>query len=176
MTAAGDGGTDNLEIERTFLLRRCPILPEPIERLEIEQGYLPGDGELEGRLRRVRREDGRIDHVHTVKRGSGLVRQEVERPISAEEFDRHWSATQGRRLRKTRHRVAVGAIVWEIDVFHDLPPVEGRPLCMAEVEIPQGIDPASVPIPGWLSPEVLREVTEEPRFRNFALATASARI
>jgi len=169
-------GASGLEIERTFLLQRMPVWPtSPVEpeRLEIEQGYLVGDGTIEGRIRRVRSADGGERYFHTIKRGVGLVRQESEREIGKSEFDRHWPSTVGRRLRKTRHRIAVEDLVWEIDCFHDLPPIEGRNLVMAEIEIPEGRDPHSITVPAWIASEIVREVTEEPRFRNFALATAS---
>lgn len=170
-------GTPGVEVERTFLLRAMPAFPPgDVERLEIEQGYLPGGGELEGRIRRVRREDGREEYVHTVKRGTGLIREETERAIDAADFAAAWPRTAGRRLRKTRHRIRHGALTWEIDQFHGLPPIEGRSLVLAEVEIPSGMDPASVPIPDWVAAEMVREVTEEPRYRNYALAAASATI
>lgn len=169
-------GSGGLEIERTFLLRGMPLFPAPVELVEIEQGYLPGGGLIEGRLRRSRDADGREMHFHTVKSGLGLVRQETEKRIDPVLFDQQWPRTCGRRLRKTRHRIKVDGLTWEVDRFHDLPDIEGRPLIMAEVEIPESIDPAGIPIPRWIAEQVVREVTEEPRFRNYALAIASATI
>ena len=57
-----------MEIERVFLLDRLPTLPSDAERLRIEQGYLPdpepgidAGAVLEGRLRRVTRDNGRVE-------------------------------------------------------------------------------------------------------------------
>lgn len=166
----------SLEIERVFLLRAAPRLSDEVERLEIDQGYFPSDGNLEGRIRRVRRGGGKTSFTHTVKRGAGLVREEEERSIDQAEFDRLWCLTEGRRISKRRSRVPDGPLVWEIDEFVGLPPIEGRSLVLAEVEIPRGVDPSSVRIPEWLAGLIVREVTHEPRFRNYALATRSATI
>lgn len=153
-----------LEIERVFLLARLPDLPPGAEAVRIEQGYLPDEGAhgLEGRLRRATAASGQVRCTHTVKRGLGLVRTEEERALSPEEFERLWPATAGRRLVKTRHRAREGALVWEVDAF------EGLDLVLAEVELPSADHQA--PLPPWLAPHVVREVTEEPEFRNFALA------
>jgi CYTH domain-containing protein len=155
-----------LEIERVWVLRQCPELPPGAEVWHIEQGYLPGPAEApgfpEGRLRRVGRLDGSTVYVHTTKRGSGLVREETERPISAEEFERWWPATAGRRIAKTRYRVREGGLIWEIDAFRTLP------LVMAEVELP---DEGHVfELPTWLAKVVAKDVTYDARYRNAALA------
>lgn len=166
----GDGTAPRagLEIERVFLLRGMPPLPDGAAAFEIEQGYLPpADGveDLEGRLRRQVDPDGRVHRLLTRKHGRGLVRREEERPLAAEEFDRWWPRTEGRRIRKRRHRVPEGGLVWEIDRF------EGIDLVLAEVELPSPETP--LPVPAWLAPLVLREVTEDPRYRNFEIARRS---
>jgi len=141
--------------------------------LRIDQGYLPetgaaeGDEEAgEGRVRRIVADDGSTRMTHTIKRGSGVRRTEIERAISADEFERYWPRTEGRRLRKKRYRIADvsagGAVVWEIDEFVDLG------LVLAEVELPSADQ--RVDLPSWLAPLVVREVTDEPSYRNYALA------
>lgn len=170
------------EIERVYLLR---ALPTPLPRGEvwrIDQGYLPlrstaNDGDshspgapiaphqLEGRLRRITHSDGSVEHIHTVKSGIGLVRQEIERGIDAETFAREWPRTIGRRLEKVRTRISVGDRLWEIDQFTQIP------LVLAECELPSADAPLE--IPDWLAPFIVREVTEEPAFRNAELALRS---
>jgi len=157
----------DLEIERVFLLERPPELPPGAEAIEIEQGYLPddeaGDGPFaEGRLRRKRYPDGRVACVHTIKRGEGMVREEQERAIDEAELEAAWPRTAGRRIRKTRHRVDDGGRTWEVDVFRDMD------LAMAEVELDSA--EAEVELPAWLAPVVRREVTDDPRYRNYELA------
>ena len=155
------------EIERVFLLSALPSPMPAGEQWRIDQGYLPpaagtDPAQLEGRLRRIERPDGTVEFVHTLKRGVGLVREEVERTIGQAEFDREWPRTAGRRLRKVRTRIAHGRHVWEVDRFLDLPVL----LAECELEHPD----EHLDVPAWLAPVVLREVTEEPAFRNSELA------
>jgi CYTH domain-containing protein len=167
------------EIERVYLLRALPTPLPHGEVWRIDQGYLPprstvNDGDshspgapiaphqLEGRLRRITHSDGSVEHIHTVKSGIGLVREEIERGIDAETFAREWPRTIGRRLEKVRTRISVGDRLWEIDQFTQIP------LVLAECELPS-ID-APLDIPDWLAPFIVREVTEEPAFRNAELA------
>lgn len=156
------------EIERVWLLRAMPAVPAGAERWMIEQGYLPvAEAESpqfpEGRLRRITLRDGGVRRFHTVKRGAGLVREEIEREIDEAEFARWWPATEGRRLRKIRHRFTHAGRTWELDEFLDLP------LVMLEVELPD--ERAEATMPASLAAVVEREVTEDSRYRNFALAT-----
>jgi CYTH domain-containing protein len=61
-----------------------------------------------------------------------------------------------------RTRIAHGHHVWEVDRFLDLPVV------LAECEL--GSADERLEMPAWLAPFVVREVTEEPAFRNSELA------
>lgn len=155
-------GDATYEIERVWLLSALPPVPPGSERWTIEQGYLDAASGTEGRVRSITHPDGRREFVHTIKSGEGLVREETERPITAEEFDRLWPATVGRRIRKVRHRARDGALVWEVDEFLDWP------LVMAEVELPDAS--TEVTPPAWLRAVLGREVTDDPRYRNSALA------
>ena len=155
-------GEPTYEIERVWLLSAVPAIPAGAERWTIEQGYLDAASGVEGRVRSITHPDGRREFVHTTKSGEGLVREERERPITAEEFDRLWPSTLGRRIRKVRHRVREGALVWEVDEFLDWP------LAMAEVELPDASTEATPP--AWLRAVLGREVTNDPRYRNSALA------
>ncbi len=176
MSAPGGGAGPGREIERVWTLSARPSIPAGAEVWEIEQGYLApiaADEESlakagfpEGRLRRIVEPGGRERFFHTIKRGSGVVREEIEREITREEFDAAWPRTSGRRLAKTRHRVRERVegreLVWEIDFFRDLP------LSMAEVELPD--EHAACPFPAWLAPVIALEVSEDARYRNAALA------
>jgi len=158
---------DSVEIERSYLLRAMPALPPNGEVWRIAQGYFAADsqGGIEGRLRRVVHSDGRCEFFHTVKRGFGLVREEIERQIDGQEFERLWPRTEGQRLSKTRHRIPAddgSGLVWEIDRF------DGIDLVLAEVELPAAeVQPR---IPPWLAGLIVRDVTEEPEYRNSRIA------
>lgn len=164
-------GERHLEIERKFLLDRVPNMPRAAAVWHIEQGYLdpssppPHSGHDEfrsGRLRRILFNDGSTRCFHTIKSGVGIARLENEREISVAEFEQHWPRTANRRLTKTRHRIADGNLVWEIDVFDDLP------LALAEIELPSiEVQPE---FPDWLKLHVIREVTYDPQYTNASIA------
>ncbi len=154
------GGGDR-EIERKFLLRRMPRLPEGAVRTEIAQGYRPGERLVE-RIRRVRRDGEPPRYYRTVKLGSGINRTEVEEEADEAIFRRLWPLTAGRRIRKLRFKVPEGGLTWEIDRFR------GRRLVLAEVELPS--EDADLPIPDWLSDHLVRDVTGEDEYVNVNLA------
>jgi CYTH domain-containing protein len=160
VTAASDDGAPTREIERKFLLRALPPRARDVAPDEIEQGWLPGERLIE-RLRRTR--VGSAERYYrTVKLGAGVSRIEVEEETTPDVWTTLWPLTAERRIAKRRHKVAEGALVWEIDDF----PALG--LTVAEVELPDA-DAAPAP-PEWLAPYVVREVTEERGFTNFELA------
>ena len=162
------------EIERVWVLRAAPTIPPGlrVETWEIEQGYLapaaPSEAALaklgfpEGRLRRIVEPSGARRFFHTVKSGSGIVRIETEREITQAEFDAAWPRTDGRRLAKTRQRVEVDGLVWEIDVFRDLP--------LVTVEVELASETQECAVPPWIAVLIDREVSDDPRYRNSALA------
>ena len=164
------GGTaPGVEIEKKYLLRAMPALNGPeveaVEAVEdIEQGYVPGTKLVE-RLRRVRGADGGEKLLRTMKLGTGIRRIEVEEECPRDLFERFWPLTAGRRIRKARHKVRAGQLVWEIDRFSD------RDLVVAEVELPS--EDTEVTLPAWLAGSVVREVTGEKAYTNEALASAA---
>ena len=164
--SAGDSATPGVEIERRFLLSSRPDFPAPPLVLTMRQGYLPDDSEPGGRIREVTHVDGTAHYVHTIKRGHGVAREETERPLDRAAFDALWPRTEGRRIAKTRHVVHDGPRTWDIDQFVD------RDLVIAECELARADD--ACPIPTWLASYVVREITGDAAFSNYALATAGA--
>jgi CHAD domain-containing protein/CYTH domain-containing protein len=148
------------EIERKYLLSGVPAIAVALESEEIEQGYLPGERLVE-RLRHVRA-GGAERYLRTVKSGSGMSRLELEEPMDPAIFARLWPLTDGRRLRKRRHRVPEGDRVWEVDEYLD------RELVVAEIEL--GSEHEEVHPPAWLAPVLVREVTDDASYSNRALA------
>jgi CYTH domain-containing protein len=160
-----------LEIERVYLLRALPDLPEHARAYRIEQGYLPdpdpaevpGEGSVvEGRLRKQTDPEGRVKRVHTIKKGEGMVRTELEEELDEAAFAALWPRTEGRRISKTRYKVDEDGLTWEVDAFDALD------LVMCEVELP-AVETEST-LPAWLAPHVVRELTEDARYRNYELA------
>ena len=149
-----------LEIERKYLLTAVPSRVAGCAVLEVEQGYLPGVL-IKERIRRTTQGES-VRWYRTFKSGFGLVREEIEEETTARVFEAMWPLTEGRRIRKRRYLVPEGDLVWEIDEFLD------QELVLAEVELPA----ASVipPIPEWLRPVLVAEVTGDPSYNNSTLA------
>ncbi|HEX5871935.1 MAG TPA: CHAD domain-containing protein [Longimicrobium sp.] len=157
-----DGAADpDVEIERKYLLRRMPSLPEGAVRTEVVQGYLPGE-RLQERVRRIRRTGEPPRYYRTVKLGAGVRRTEIEEETDQATFRRLWSLTRGRRVRKLRFKVPEGGLTWEIDRF------AGRRLVLAEIELPS--EDYQVQIPAWLLDHIERDVTGEDEYVNINLA------
>jgi CYTH domain-containing protein len=149
------------EIERKYLLRELPARVGDAPSMELDQGYLPGD-RINERVRRVRSAAG-VRYYRTIKAGSGIERFEVEEVTSELFFTTVWPLTRGHRIQKRRYLVPSDGVTWEIDEFLDR---EG--LWLAEIELERA-DDVVVP-PEWLRRAIDREVTEDPRYTNHALA------
>jgi len=147
----------NREIERKFFFDSNQPLGKPTRSQALEQGYLPGTGEWEIRLRR-----SGTDHRYTMKTGTGLDRGEWEIRVSPEDFETLWSRTQGQRIVKVREKYTWKGHTVEVDRY--AAGLEG--LTVAEVEF-SGLDAArSFTLPKAFGPEL----TYDPRFKNRALA------
>lgn len=154
-----------LEIERKYLLRFLPDEARAGTRLDITQGYVPGE-QLHERVRRVSVRQGRgraeVHFYRTIKLGEGVTRTEIEEETTQGIFDTLWPLTKGRRIRKRRYRVEVGDRTWEIDEFVN------RKLVLAELEVEA--EDEKIMFPKWLARAIRREVTTEPQYQNINLA------
>jgi adenylate cyclase len=140
------------EIERKFLVRGAAWRGQGPSR-RIRQGYLSRDKE---RVVRVRLED-RNAWLTIKSIARGAVRDEFEYaipPADAEYLLARLCLPPV--IDKTRHEVAVGGLVWEVDEFHGS--ISG--LVLAEVELPQADYPLA--IPDWVG----AEVTGQPEYYN----------
>ena len=146
------------EIERKFLVKKLP--PELIRHKgkEIRQAYLCQEAhEYEIRIRAIDR-----DYYLTVKKGTGLIRQEVEISIPEKEFEYLWQMAGSQVITKTRYLCPYEGHVIELDIFSG----KWSGLHLAEVEFPsEGESSLFVP-PTWFG----QEVTENPDYRNGNLA------
>lgn len=156
----GSPSGPTLEIERKYLLRGLPERVRGVAPLLVEQGYIPGTL-IRERIRRTER-GGATRWYRTFKSGTGLVREELEEETTAEIFEAMWPLTLGRRIFKRRYEVPEGSHLWEVDEFTD------RELVLAEVELSRADE--VVEIPDWLAPWLVREVTDDPAYRNSVLA------
>jgi CYTH domain-containing protein len=148
------------EIERKFLIDRVPS--DAPEGDPIEQGYVPLESE-ESELRLRRRVAA---FTVTVKRGTGLEREEHEFGILPAMFAIVWPLTEGARIEKERARIPHGELTIELDRYRG--DLEG--LVVAEVEFPNSEDADAFEPPDWFG----REVTGEPAYSNRELAVHGA--
>ena len=157
-----------LEIERKWLIRMPDLaqLAQKADRvIDMEQVYLTGGAS--GVSMRVRKsvEQGTVTyHRNEKQKLTDMVRIEREETIDA----KHYNILLGfadpklRTIEKTRYCVKLEqGLTAEIDVF---PFWQDRAFC--EVELPAADTP--VTLPDWL--DVIREVTEDKRYTNLALA------
>lgn len=124
-----------------------------------------------GRIRAIESEAGprsEVRYIHTLKSGSGLIRREIERPLSRSAFEAAWALTEGRRLEKTRWRIPDHGVLWEIDRFET--PAAASGLVLAEAEAPSEAAAMALVPPEWLAPVVDREVTDDPGYTNAEIA------
>ena len=142
-----------LEIERKFLiaLPDAALLGEKsVKRLAIAQVYLRGGDETR--------------YYYTEKtRVTAVTRIEREHEIPAAEFEALLSERDEalRTIEKTRYLVPFEGHTLEIDVF---PFWSDRAFCECELQS----EDEPLPLPDWL--HVYREVTDDPRYTNRALA------
>lgn len=151
---------EEVEIERKYLLRSMPKLPDGAVVLRMDQGYLPGERLVE-RVRRVQGPD-ETRYFRTIKLGTGVKRIEIEEETDEGTFQALWRLTKGRRVIKRRHVVRDGDWTWEIDKF------VGRKLVLAEVELPD--ETVQADPPDWLKRRIVRDVTGDPEYLNVNLA------
>ena len=149
-----------IEIERKFVLSEIPRSDVLGTGEALRQGYVAEEGDVAVRVR-ITEQAATL----TVKAGAGLSRTEVEVAISLDEAEALWPHTEGRRIDKTRHRVAhddLGDRHADVDVYAG--PLTG--LCTAEVEFESEDDARAFSPPSWFG----REVTGEVGWSNSALA------
>lgn len=144
-----------VEIERKFLIHK-PSFLAPEGGQKIVQGYLCQE---DGRTVRVRLRKG--TGTLTFKGPTqGATRAEFEYEIPAKDVEELLEHCAGRVVRKTRHRILVGAHTWDVDIFEG----DNAPLLLAEVELSDEAE--SFEHPPWLG----EEVTHDSRFANYSLA------
>ena len=155
-----------LEIERKYLIRmpdQTTLESESTKFIDMEQIYLLSDNGSSCRIRRSRCNGEETLYFTEKLFITHVTRVEREREISSEEWAALLSRAdpQRRPIVKRRWCVPYAGHVLEIDVF---PVWKDRAFCEAELSSEE----EALELPDWI--EIIREVTEDPRYTNNALA------
>jgi adenylate cyclase len=144
------------EIERKFLVVGDAWRRRATGKSHIVQGYL-----ARGRRStiRVRIKDDRQATLTIKSRERGSSRSEFEYRVALKDARAMLELCGNSRIEKTRYTVPHGKLTWEIDVF--LHPAD---LVLAEIELESADE--DFKLPKWLG----EDVTDDPRYRNSALA------
>lgn len=145
------------EIERKFLVKDDAWKELGGERTRIVQAYIASGEKAQ---LRVRIRDDEMAVLTVKSRDPGMVRAEFEYPIPIADARAMLALRSGSLIEKTRTVLRHADVQWEVDVF------EGKlqGLVIAEVELDDAA--GDVELPPWVG----REVTDDPRYYNAALA------
>jgi CYTH domain-containing protein len=156
-----------IEIERKFLVRDTHMLAG-VPGVHMRQGYLAINGARSGH------DVGMTVRVRIAGPQAWLTLKGDTHGISRSEFEYAGPVADAEAmlaccpwpvLEKTRHRLPVGAHVFEVDVFHG----GLAPLVLAEVEL--RAEDEAFPRPAWLGDDV----SDDPQYRNSELAARLGR-
>jgi len=156
-----------LEIERRFLFNNCNIYKLLRKNgisfvvSKMEQFYLVATKEETLRFRKENNQ-----YIKNIKRGSGLVREEIENNISKQEFLDAKSINSGGIIKKSRVTFIIDSYKFELDIFK----ATLKGLSILEVEFSNLKDAQNFKIPTILKPFIIKEITKELIYTNGALS------
>ena len=137
-----------MEIERKFLIKKCPDNLNSFPCHMIEQGYLNTNPVV-----RVRRED---ETYYLTYKGSGMMaREEYNLPLNEQAYQHLIQKADGNIISKKRYLIPLNqGLTAELDVF--APPFE--PLIMVEVEFASIDEAQQFQPPLWFDKEVTNDL------------------
>jgi len=149
------------EIERKYLVTGEDWRQSAFKKVHFAQGYLNNAANPENRCSIRVRIEGDTANLNIKSLEIGISRDEYEYPIPVEHARAMLEKFAiGPVIEKIRHWVRHEGFVWEVDEFLG----DNAGLVVAEVELEdEAVEP---PLPDWVG----REVTDEPRYYNVALA------
>jgi CYTH domain-containing protein len=152
------------EIEKKFKVKKLPTeLLKTITPLNLTQTYLEAPKGEERRVRAINNEK----FVMTVKRSTsqdGLIREEIEKEISKEDYELFLHQQVGTQIKKKRFKIpADNDLTYEVDIYED--DLDG--LMVVEVEFPTEEMANSFEKPDWFG----RDVTANKAYKNASLAS-----
>ncbi len=161
------GEPEPMEIERKFLIEYPDLgwlesLPK-CEKVDIIQTYLISPDDRQIRVRRRGSKGHYIYYLSEKRRVTPYRRIALERRLSEEEYRNMLASAdpEAHPIRKTRYCLADHDDYFEIDIYP-----EWKKQAILEIELSSSEE--EVRIPDGI--HVIREVTEDKRYRNYALA------
>lgn len=164
--------TNNLEIERKFLVTSDAFRALATKAVRIKQGYLSTNEKSTIRVRRW--DDQAFLTIKSRGEAGSCAHFEWEREITPADAEALFPLVQSALIDKTRYIVPIsgsasgltsnspqGGLFFEVDVFHG----ENEGLILAEIELPS--EEASFPRPDFLG----EEVTQDRRYYNSYLSS-----
>jgi len=159
-----------LEIERRYLFNSCNIdklfKKEGISYIisNMEQFYLKATSE---ETLRFRKEDDK--YIKNIKKGSGLVREEIEEDISKSSFLEAKSLNLGAIIKKERFKFIIDGNRFELDIFKD----NFKGLAILEIEFKNLKEAQNFKMPTVLKSRIVKEITNESIYSNGALSRSN---
>lgn len=159
-----------VEIERKFLVKDLSFFKlSDYQKIDIEQIYLATENPNEEIRLRKRGQNGSFMYFLTKKQKTEnpRIRNETEQMISWMEFMTLCRKKDPSKeiIKKKRYCFLDKNQYFELDVFEE--PTRLQKLILLEIELTEEND--KVEIPWWIN--VAREVTNEPAYSNFSLAS-----
>ncbi len=102
----------------------------------------------------------------TIKRGQGVVCEEIEEPITKEEFCAYWEQREGEAIEKYRYTFRYKKETYELDEFTG----HLKGFLYLEVEFCSLQEAEDFTLPKKIQKFVLDEVSDNPAFTNRSLA------
>lgn len=152
-----------IEIERKFRVLGEGWRPHVVKSVRMAQGYINDMAALRDARQNASvrvRIAGDQAFLNLKSREPGPSRQEFDYPIPVVDAEALLKLCVGGLIDKVRHYIPQDGLTWEVDQFGG----ENTGLVVAEMELP-AVDTVFAR-PDWLG----REVTDEQRFYNLALA------
>lgn len=153
---------DDVEIEKKWLIRPedIPYNLSNAEIFEIEQTYINFSPEI-----RVRRINGGQEYTFAVKTNmtsDGMIRDELEKNITEEEYNNLVKKKECNTIYKTRYQFLDGNYLVAIDIFSG----NLKGLAYMEIEFVNKEEANNFKTPSW----VIKDVTDDVRYKNGYLA------
>lgn len=146
-----------VEIEKKFLLKKMPLESQVHKEVLIYQNYLSKKGDEQLRIRQVVEGDNR-SFFCTYKKGSGLIREEIEFEIGERLYFDLSEKAGTKALKKIRKHVSIGEQVAEIDIYQE----DLSPLIVVEVEFSTEKEAAEFNPPEWCG----EDISDDKRYKN----------